>query len=214
MDVSREFVRSIYKILDLDTDNKYIPRTAYLATEKHCSGECKKIKPISEFRKRYDKKTDRTSYEPYCNDCARKISNKRSKEKAKLLRKTNPEYRLKKNVSYSIWSMLTKNGSSKKGQSSSKYLPYNFNQLKEHIEAQFEPWMNWKNYGVFTPSTWNDDDQNTWTWQLDHIIPHSDLPYLSMTDDNFKKCWSLNNLRPYSAKQNMIDGVKRIRHNK
>ena len=41
----------------------------------------------------------------------------------------------------------------------------------------------------------------------------SELPYTSMTDDNFKKCWSLNNLRPYSAKQNILDGLTKIRHN-
>jgi hypothetical protein len=35
-----------------------------------------------------------------------------------------------------------------------------------------------------------------------------------MADDNFKKCWSLENLRPYSAKQNQLDGITKIRHKK
>jgi hypothetical protein len=35
-----------------------------------------------------------------------------------------------------------------------------------------------------------------------------------MDDENFKKCWALENLRPYSAKQNIIDGVTRVRHKK
>jgi hypothetical protein len=52
------------------------------------------------------------------------------------------------------------------------------------------------------------------TWNLDHIVPRSDLPYASMTEDNFKKCWALSNMRPYSAKQNMIDGTTRARHAK
>lgn len=30
-----------------------------------------------------------------------------------------------------------------------------------------------------------------------------------MNDDNFKKCWVLENLRPYNAKQNLIDSNKR-----
>ena len=72
--------------------------------------------------------------------------------------------------------------------------------------------MTWNNQGKYNPEIWNDSDQSTWTWQLDHIIPQSDLPYASMEDDNFKKCWSLENLRPYSAKQNLIDGSKRLRH--
>lgn len=29
-----------------------------------------------------------------------------------------------------------------------------------------------------------------------------------MEDDNFKRCWALENLRPYSAKQNIIDGAR------
>jgi hypothetical protein len=35
-----------------------------------------------------------------------------------------------------------------------------------------------------------------------------------MEDDNFKKCWALNNLRPLSAKQNILDGTTKIRHEK
>ena len=56
---------------------------------------------------------------------------------------------------------------------------------------------------------WDDNDISTWTWQLDHIIPQSKLSYTSMEDDNFKKCWDLSNLRPYSAKKNILDGDRR-----
>ena len=28
-------------------------------------------------------------------------------------------------------------------------LPYNANQLREHLENLWEDWMNWKNYGVY-----------------------------------------------------------------
>jgi len=31
---------------------------------------------------------------------------------------------------------------------------------------------------------------------------------------NREKCWSLNNLRPYSAKQNILDGIYKVRHNR
>jgi len=33
-----------------------------------------------------------------------------------------------------------------------------------------------------------------------------------MQDENFKKCWALQNLRPLDAKSNMLDGSTRIRH--
>jgi hypothetical protein len=81
--------------------------------------------------------------------------------------------------------------------------------LKIYIEAQFEPWMTWDNHGNYDLNTWDDNDQFTWVWQIDHIIPQSLLPYTSMEDDNFKKCWALENLRPYSAKQNLLDGNRR-----
>jgi hypothetical protein len=33
----------------------------------------------------------------------------------------------------------------------------------------------------------------------------------SMKDENFMKCWLLENLRPYSSKQNLLDGNRRLR---
>jgi hypothetical protein len=72
--------------------------------------------------------------------------------------------------------------------------------------------MNWDNYGKYNPKTWDDNDSSTWKWNIDHIIPQAKLPYTSEKDVNFKKCWSLNNLRPYSAKQNLLDGATKIRH--
>lgn len=33
-------------------------------------------------------------------------------------------------------------------------------------------------------------------WEIYHIIPQSNLPYQTMTDDNFQKCWALDNLNP------------------
>jgi hypothetical protein len=92
------------------------------------------------------------------------------------------------------------------------FLPYNMQELRAHIEKQFESWMNWENHGRYFPLVWDDNDPSTWKWQIDHIIPQSDLPYTNMEDENFKTCWSLENLRPLSAKQNYFDGMRKIRH--
>lgn len=78
--------------------------------------------------------------------------------------------------------------SSKNGSSILNYLPYTMEELKRHLENQFDNKMNWDNYGIY--------------WQIDHIIPQSKLPYSSMEDDNFKKCWPLSNLRPLEASAN------------
>ena len=122
-------------------------------------------------------------------------------------------FKLKKIISAAVRYRLFINNSSKNKKSVVKFLPYTIEQLKQNLEFKFEPWMNWNNHGKYNKKTWNDNDQSTWTWQLDHIIPHSTFEYKSMEDDEFKKCWALENLRPYSAKQNILDGLK-TRHNK
>lgn len=127
-------------------------------------------------------------------------------------RKNNQDYNLRRAVSSSIYSMIRSLGASKNGKSILKYLPYSMQELKDYLEKQFEPWMTWENHGKYYSKIWNDSDSTTWTWQLDHIAPQSDLPYSSMEDDNFKKCWDLSNLRPYSAKLNLLDGANRVRH--
>lgn len=121
-------------------------------------------------------------------------------------------FKLRYRVSRTVNTYLKLNNSSKCGNSILKFLPYSIDELKSHIEKQFEPWMTWKNYGTYRADIWDDNDPATWSWNIDHIIPQSDLPYISMEDDNFKKCWMLDNLRPYSAKQNLLDGITKIRH--
>jgi len=74
---------------------------------------------------------------------------------------------------------------------------------KEQIYQQQSQW-----YGKYRKSSWDDSDQLTWTWQLDHIIPQSNLPYVNLEDENFKKCWALDNLRPLSSKQNILLGTR------
>jgi hypothetical protein len=108
--------------------------------------------------------------------------------------------------------MLNLTNGSKNKQSILDFLSYSIDELKKHLENQFETWMTWNNRSLYNKNTWDDNDQSTWTWQLDHIVPQSILPYTSMEDDNFKKCWALNNLRPLSAKQNFLEGVQRTRH--
>lgn len=124
-------------------------------------------------------------------------------------RSSNVVFNLRSKVSKNINRMLKSQGFSKNGNSILKYLPYSIQELKEHLEKQFELWMTWNNWGKYNSQIWNDNNSSTWVWQIDHIIPQSSLPYTSMEDENFKKCWALKNLRPYSAKQNVIEGNRR-----
>lgn len=124
----------------------------------------------------------------------------------------DPAFKIRLDISKLISYGLKITNSSKNGESILKYLTYSIKKLKEHLESQFESWMTWDNWGIYDQNTWDDNDSSTWTWQIDHIIPHSTFKYTSMEDERFKKCWALENLRPYSAKQNWLDGIKGARH--
>lgn len=137
---------------------------------------------------------------------------KNHNELAKIKRKTNKNFLLRGNISRAINGCLKKKNSSKNGNSCLKYLPFTIDELKHYLETKFESWMSWDNYGKYNSKTWDDNDSSTWTWQIDHIIPQSNLLYESMEDKNFIKCWSLSNLRPLSSKQNLLDGINRTRH--
>lgn len=63
--------------------------------------------------------------------------------------KIDPAYKLRCVISISIGVALKKAGSSKNGFSITKHLLYTIQELKDHLEQQFEPWMSWNNYGVY-----------------------------------------------------------------
>ena len=68
-------------------------------------------------------------------------------------------------------------------------------QLKKHLERQFTDGMTWKKFihGRI---------------HIDHIIPKSAFNFKTVNDLDFKKCWSLKNLQPMWAKENIIKSDK------
>lgn len=137
---------------------------------------------------------------------------KESKRKSEKRRMENdPSFKLRKRVSAQIRDHLIRFGSSKRGKSIVDFLDYSLEDLRCHLEAKFESWMNWNNYGPYDIKSWDDNNSKTWKWNIDHIVPQYKFPYLSMEDENFKRIWALENLRPYSAKQNLLDGANKIR---
>ncbi len=130
------------------------------------------------------------------------------KEYQKIKRQIDPAFRLRQNISSVIFQSLRLKNGSKFGHSVLEYLPFTSSELKTHLESQFESWMNWNNQGVYKSKEYNENDSSTWTWHIDHIIPQSKLPYVSMEDDNFEKCWALNNLRPLKSIDNIKKGSK------
>ena len=102
--------------------------------------------------------------------------------------RNNPEYKIKKTVGVAIRKALKNQGNAKDSPTFSA-LPYSPQDLVEHLERQFDEKMSWDNYGDY--------------WHVDHIYPQSLLPYSSLKDENFQKCWALENLQPLEATENM-----------
>jgi len=137
----------------------------------------------------------------------------KNKEKLKLRRQTK-DYRLKANqrqaanrqssverrlsdaVSGAVRRAIKNTGNAKGGRTFN-HLPYTPQQLKEHIESQFEPWMTWDNWG-----------HGDGCWQIDHIQPQSLLVFDSLEHSNFQKCWALENLQPLCAVKNVLKSNK------
>ena len=113
--------------------------------------------------------------------------------------KEDPQLRLRSRVSSLVVCRLKKRLISKKGKSTFSFLPYTIDDLKRHLEKQFEHWMNWKNWGV-----------GVGCWSIDHIKPDSGFDYKSVEDKEFQKCWALKNLRPMDAIENIKKSAKII----
>ena len=119
----------------------------------------------------------------------------------KQKRQNDPVFRLRCLVSCAVCYLLKKQDSKKDNPTWEK-LFYSPEQLKEHLEKLWEPWMSWENHGK--------SDLNKRTWQIDHIVPQSLLLYDSLDHPNFQKCWALENLRPLETQENMKKGNKII----
>jgi len=191
--------------------NKSYSKTYYLENKDKLIEDSKSwYKSNLDKKKEYDKeyiishKCEKKEYDIEYRKKNKSSINKRLSQYRKNRRQHDLSYSLRKNISNSVWYYLKLNNASKNGESCFKYLPYTIKELKEHLEKQFESWMTWKNYGDYRSDIWVDDDRSTWKWNLDHIIPQSKLLYISMEDENFKKCWALENLRPLSAKHNLL----------
>jgi hypothetical protein len=224
--ITRSIVKRFINELELDVSERQNPKKEIPITRvcKMCPENGEQL--ISNFGSFKNEKYGYTYYKYICHKCSRILRNERFKRS-----KNKPEFKLRVRISSMIWEALKLNESSKNNESCLKYLTFSTKILKDHFKKLFSAtenlvpphitydredrvWMTWDNWKKYSVKTWDDNDPNTWVWNLDHIIPQSDLPYTNMNDDNFKKCWDLSNLRPLSAKQNIKDGAKRIRHKK
>lgn len=109
-------------------------------------------------------------------------------------RKKDPKFRLNRNIRTVIGVSLQGN---KNGNHWEDLVGYTLCDLKKHLEKQFTDGMTWENYGK---------------WHIDHKIPVSVFNFTKPEHIDFKKCWTLDNLQPLWAKDNLKKYNKLNKH--
>jgi hypothetical protein len=112
--------------------------------------------------------------------------------------KTQHQKDVRKSMSSLINQKLRKRGL-QKSKSISKSLSYTLDELVNHLESKFQPGMTWENRGR---------KDGIRCWHIDHITPDSWFQYESDQDEEFKRCWALENLQPLWEDENMKKGNK------
>lgn len=115
----------------------------------------------------------------------------KTREREARRRASSPKFRLVAAVRSGIHRGL-KVGK-KAGRSTFNLLGYTRDQLVAHIEKQLQTGMTWENYGE---------------WHIDHIIPLKAFNFENPDDLDFRRAWSLNNLRPLWAAENQRKRAK------
>lgn len=70
---------------------------------------------------------------------------------------------------------------------------FTIDQLKVHLEKLFLDGMTWQNYGK---------------WHIDHKVPIAVFNFSKPEHIDFKRCWSLKNLQPLWAHDNISKRAK------
>jgi predicted transcriptional regulator len=100
---------------------------------------------------------------------------------------SDPLYKLVANFRTAIYQVLKESNVEKNGHYFD-ILGYTPEELINHLEKQFTEGMTWENYGEF---------------HVDHKLPISSFNIKEIGDEEFMKCWSLDNLQPMWGEENI-----------
>ena len=120
---------------------------------------------------------------------------KKNLQKCKEMKRSSDRERRKTpkgNLSHRMGSAVRKSLiMGKQGAKWESLVGYNVNDLKNHLEKQFTDKMTWE---AFMNSEIH----------IDHKRPISSFKYVSIVDEQFIQCWSLDNLQPLWARDNIL----------
>jgi len=118
-----------------------------------------------------------------------------AKRRPSRVQTTKVQRKLRHNMKSNMNRKLKLRNLSKDGKSIFGILPYTLSDLIKHLESKFLPNMTWDNYGYYG-------------WHIDHIKPDCLFNYSSYKDADFLQSWSLENLQPLWAKDNLSKSNK------
>lgn len=185
--------KHIWKQQRLDKRNASLNDVEYQQKKKEES-----LKKIRATKKRYADKNrqalNKKSKERYAKGLVKITPEQRKKYKDKEYNKIklDPYLKLKHYSRVRINDLIKKNRLSFKHENC---ILFTKNEFLTHIEYLFLDGMNWNNYG-------------TYGWHIDHKIP---LCHFNLNNpEEFKSAWSLQNLQPLWAKDNLRKATKLI----
>ena len=100
---------------------------------------------------------------------------------------SDPLYKLISNFRTAIYQVLKESNVDKNGHYFD-ILQYSPEELIIHLENQFKEDMTWDNYGI---------------WHVDHKLPITSFDIQEIGDEEFMKCWCLDNLQPMWGEENI-----------
>ena len=154
------------------------------------------VEKIKEYRKeRYQNNIEKEK-EYYLNN--KEEISKKASERHNKRRNTDPLYKLKCNIRTNMYCALTRKNH-RKTCKTVEILGCSFEEFKKYIEAQWQPWMNWENYGKY-------NGELNFGWDVDHIIPAS----MGKTEEEIIKLNHYTNFQPLCSKVNR--NIKRAKH--
>ena len=129
----------------------------------------------------------------YYNNNKQKVID-RNREGSRKRRKQDPSFRIRETLAVRMRGAL--NGTNKSA-NTQELLGCTPEQLRQHIESQWESWMTWDNYGVYKSG-------GTRTWHIDHIQPCASFDLT--TEEGQRACFHYTNLQPLCAVANIKKG--------
>lgn len=182
-----------------------IPRTiktalAATATEKRCT-KCKQIKPVEDFCKA-QRHVVHAKVKSTCKKCdtvigrdwrTRNRDHHRTTDRnwARNHRVASPQYKIAQNCRRRIREVVKLQGAHKSA-ATFDLIGCTIEELRRHLEQQFQPDMSWDNYGRIS---------GVQCWEIDHRLPCDSFDLADATQQ--RACFNFQNLQPLWALDNM-----------